>query len=235
LRWLPSASEEFCFPCLFTSQDEDVDSEEEIDADASENVNCDAEVFDDGMQESHAPTPNTSNLPHCSEYKTLYERNNMFLVDDQLHDDLAKVSVVKGIMDYALRANSNENQEQTPLVTSTDDELPVREIMIPMYGDGSPVEASHRIKDADRATGSNRYEKLRLFPGSFLFLLELHRMRGKFFADIFGLFVSKWRPYTGKTKWIMEPSDPNDIQAELPEYTLAHYRCALDCLSDKTV
>ncbi len=30
----------------------------------------------------------------------------------------------------------------------------------------------------------------------------------------------------------MEPSDPNDIQAELPEYILAHYRCALDCLSE---
>jgi hypothetical protein len=141
------------------------------------------------MQESHAPTPNTSNLPHCWEYKTLYERNNMFL-DVPLHDDLAKVSVVKGIMDYALRANSKEDQEQSSLVASTDDELPVRKIMIPMCGDGSPVEASHRIKDADRSSGSNRYEKLQFFPGGFHSLLELHRMRGKFFADIFGLFVS---------------------------------------------
>jgi hypothetical protein len=63
--------------------------------------------------------------------------------------------------------------------------------------------------------------------------LELHRIRGRFFEDAFGFFVSKWRPTPGRQKWIMEPADPNDLLEELYEYILAHYRCAADCLAEK--
>lgn len=231
----PSGKETTCksfpFPRLFAPRDEEDDSSEENDAYESD-TNVKADNCFDCIQEHHPSFSNIGDLPVSGEYKTIYEKNNMFL-DVPLHDDLAKVSVVRGIMDYALRVN--KGIEQSYLFNNAgeqDVELPVQQILIPMCGDGSPVEASHRIKDADRASGSNKYEKIQFFPGGFHFLLELHRMRGKFFGDVFGLFVNKWRPSAGKMKWIMEPSDPNDVQMELPDYILAHYRCALDCLAE---
>jgi hypothetical protein len=168
-----------------------------------------------------------SEWPDPEDFKTLYARNNMIL-DIPLHDDLAKVDVVKSLMDYALHVT----QPNLHMNYSDEQELPVLTIMVPLTGDGSPVETSHRIKDADAASGENKYSPIRFFPGGFHFTLELHRIRGRFFEDIFGWFVSKWRPTAGRQKWIMEPSDPNDLLEELYEYVLAHYRCAADCLAE---
>jgi len=186
--------------------------------------------FQDLCKEQAAHQASSDDWPVAGDsYQSLYERNNMVL-DIPLHDDLAKADVVKSLMDYALRVtrpgsilNALEFEQEDPVQT----------IMVPLTGDGSPVESSHRIKDADKTSGENKYDAIRFFPGGFHLALELHRIRGKFFEDTFGFFVSRWRSTLGRQKWIMEPQDPNDLLEEIYEYILAHYRCAADCLAEQ--
>jgi hypothetical protein len=121
-----------------------------------------------------------NDFSNSREYKTLYERNQM-CCDLAFHGDLAKQEVVRSYMDYALRVTKNEQNILEINDDTDDEEPPVNNIFIPMTGDGSPVEASHRIKDADKASGENKYENVRFFPGGFHFALEQHRMRGRFF------------------------------------------------------
>jgi hypothetical protein len=152
-------------------------------------------------------------------------------LDLSFHNDLARTDVIRAIMDYGVRATTNERQNAT-LISDNKVEPPVQSIMVALTGDGSPAESSHRINDADKSSGENKYNPIRFFPGDFHFALEFHRMRGRFFDEDFGYFVSKWRTTPGKQKWILEPLDPNDLEDELYEYMLAHYRCAVDCLAE---
>ncbi len=80
---------------------------------------------------------NSSNLSASEEYKTLSERNKAF-IDFPLRDELAKIEVVRGQMDYAIRANNNVKETIAGFDSEEDEELPVKSIMIPMCGDGSP-------------------------------------------------------------------------------------------------
>lgn len=106
---------------------------------------------------------------------------------------------------------------------------PPQEIGAIITGDGAPVEISHRIKDAEAAKGSKIYENCQFLPGGFHANLEIYRMKNKLSQDIFGFFVGKWRS-GGAIKWIMEPSDPNDLENELYQYVAAHYCAAAFCL-----
>ena len=73
-------------------------------------------------------------------------------------------------MSYGLCIASYSKNDWIDLVidAGTHDEPPVNDIRVPSTGDGLPVEASYHIKDADRASGENKYDKVRFFQGGLL-------------------------------------------------------------------
>ena len=100
-------------------------------------------------------------------------------------------------------------------------------------GDGAPVEISHRIKDEVSSNGDTIYNNVIFLLSGFHAKLEFYRMKSKLTEEFWGYFVSKWRNSAQEMKWIMEPSDPNDLEDELPQYIAAHYRAASYCLHKK--
>jgi len=104
----------------------------------------------------------------------------------------------------------------------------MNEYGVALLGDGNPTYMMNNlIKEKDDLYGN----KLRSFFGGFHLMLESHRKRGDLFAkshleDVF----SSWRTSEGQLKWVMNPGDPNQINAELVMYVLAVYVSAMRAL-----
>jgi hypothetical protein len=61
-------------------------------------------------------------------------------LDLPFHTDLARTNVIRAIMDYGVRATTNERQNAT-LISDNKVEPPVQSIMVALAGDGSPAES----------------------------------------------------------------------------------------------
>ena len=151
---------------------------------------------------------------------------NSSIVDRPMKADLNSKSTVKSLMNYGLTIRSNvlesaaENEwwkEQTPIL---------QDYGLPLLGDGSPTYAISTILRTDEA---KKYEgKVMGFGGGFHLLLETHRKRGSLFgaSHLEDLF-STWRTTTGQLKWVLDPGDPGQIDAELIMVVLALYTAAI--------
>ena len=64
------------------------------------------------------------------------------------------------------------------------------------------------------------------FPGAFHSCLKLHNCCGLMFSNFLSHFFAAWRDTPNKVKWILYPSDPRQLESELPYYIQAHYRSA---------
>ena len=102
----------------------------------------------------------------------------------------------------------------------------MQDYALPLLGDGSPTYAISTILRTDAA---KKYEgKVTGFGGGFHLLLETHRKRGSLFgaSHLEDLF-STWRTTQGQLKWVLEPGDPGQIDAELIMVVLALYTVAI--------
>ena len=75
-------------------------------------------------------------------------------------------------------------------------------------------------------TGSRFSGKFYAFPGGFHAGMKLHNSRGRMFENILSKFIDAWRGSVAKKQWILFPSDPRQLENELPQYILLHYRSA---------
>ena len=60
------------------------------------------------------------------------------------------------------------------------------------------------------------------FPGAFHACLKLHNCGEMMFGNFLTCFFSAWRDTINKVNWILYPSDPRQLENELPQYILAH-------------
>ena len=158
-------------------------------------------------------------------FQTSLDANNS-IVDRPMKADLNAKSTVKSLMNYGLEIRTNvlasapESEwwkEQTPIL---------QDYALPLLGDGSPTYAISTILRTDAA---KKYEgKVTGFGGGFHLLLETHRKRGSLFgaSHLEDLF-STWRTTQGQLKWVLEPGDPGQIDAELIMVVLALYTVAI--------
>ena len=199
---------------------------------------------------------------NLQQYMSMYEKNNIYL-DLPYHEDLGKAATVRELMSYAARnltdaadvglqdtdrliLRSEDNEESQDIsgaqvghefslnhLDSFQEEPLQRSLGAIITGDGAPVEISHRIKDEESSTGKTIFDNVTFLLSGFHTKLEFYRMKSKLTEEFWGYFVSKWRTSALEMKWIMEPSDPNDLENELPQYIAAHYRAASYCLQKK--
>ena len=158
-------------------------------------------------------------------YQTSLDANNS-IVDRPMKADLNAKSTVKSLMNYGLDIRSNvlekaaENEwweEQTPIM---------QDYGLPLLGDGSPTYAISTILRTD--TAKKYKDKVMGFGGGFHLLLETHRKRGSLFgASHLEDMFSTWRTTNGQLKWVLEPGDPGQIDAELIMVVLALYTVAI--------
>lgn len=167
-----------------------------------------------------------------SRVKTFYETNNITL-DKVLHEDPGSTKGVTMVADYLEEAS--KFSEQYDIVT-TSGELPVRDIFAPATSDGSPLNRFLDIEAKDiRENGDadRRYKKAKFFMGGMHYMMEFGSMRGRLVQDVFGWFGSRWRSTEPQLNWLLCVKDPTDFVLEMPQYLLAHYRGAYNCLKMK--
>ncbi|KAL7540626.1 hypothetical protein ACHAXR_010257 [Thalassiosira sp. AJA248-18] len=68
--------------------------------------------------------------------------------------------------------------------------------------------------------------KFMAFPGGFHAGMKLHNCCGIMFGNYVKHFFAAWRDTLAKVYWILFPSDPRQLENELPQYILEHYRSA---------
>ena len=145
--------------------------------------------------------------------------------------DLNSKSTVQSLMEYGIKMA----KAVVSSPCSTDEDgwwrlIPkiMEDSYVLLLGDGSPTYAIGTFI----RTEHEKYEgKVKGFFGGFHLGLEGHWKRGSIFGlshlhDIF----STWRTTSGQLKWVMQPSNPNQIQEELVMYTLAMYVSAIQSL-----
>lgn len=91
-----------------------------------------------------------------------------------------------------------------------------------MTSDGSPAVAIARMQDAGELPDVYN------FPGGFHTALEGWRMLGRLCRDCHSqLLFSYWRPTAGKQEYVLQPSDPRQVEEESAELLIAHYAAAI--------
>ena len=68
--------------------------------------------------------------------------------------------------------------------------------------------------------------KFMALPGGFHATMKTHNCRGMMFGNIVHNFFGAWRDTHAKVNWILFPKDPRQLENELPQYILSHYRSA---------
>ena len=79
----------------------------------------------------------------------------------------------------------------------------------------------HARRNCSRFAG-----KFMAFFGGFHAGMKLHNCRGMMFSNIDTLFFGAWRDTLNKVLWILYPKDSKQLDNELPQYVLSHYRSA---------
>jgi hypothetical protein len=162
-----------------------------------------------------------------SPFESNYDASDVH-VDRPMAKDLNGAEAVEDLMEYALQmmkqvVGSKINDEEWKDVTKLMDEFGVA-----LCGDGNPTFImNNMIKKQQGKYGG----KVSSFFGGFHLILEAHRKRGGLFGkshleDVF----SSWRTSIGQLKWVLNPGDPNQIDAELVMYILGMDVAALRSL-----
>jgi hypothetical protein len=166
--------------------------------------------------------------------------------------DLNSKEANQALMDYGLKLLQMSDETE-----ATDNEWNgVEKIMqkygVALLGDGNPTFIINSLLKEQRDVYGN---KIRAFFGGFHLVLESHRKRGLLFAKShLEDFFSSWRTSEGQLKWVslcvfrrlvvilfllahiclcskvMNPGDPNQINAELVMYVLGIYTSAIRAL-----
>lgn len=127
------------------------------------------------------------------------------IYDMPMYLDLNKKSTVIEILDYAIKIRKK-------ILESNDDGIGVLEdIRIAIAGDGSPIIAAHNIQ---RKNEQYKNEVLAVF-GGFHLMLETYKKRGSLFehTHLRNMF-SMWRESMKAQDFVLQPSDPNQAEAE---------------------
>ena len=150
-------------------------------------------------------------------YKSNYDTNNV-QIDMPMHSDLNKKETCTDLLDYAMQLN--DQMLETKCEEGWED-IPPLCINVPMYllGDGNPTFTMSTVM---REQNEKYKENVQPYTGGFHCGLEGHCKRGHIFGvslleDVF----SCWRESGGQLRWVMNPGDPNQINAELIMYELA--------------
>ena len=145
-------------------------------------------------------------------------------IDRPMKRDLNSKSTCKVLLDYCLEMrdtviskDAEDGWEAIPKI--------MEEVPLPVCGDGNPT---FLISTLMKETPEKYSRKVVGYSGGFHMLLEAHRKRGDAFGqthleDIF----SCWRPTEGQLRWVLNPGDPNQINAELIMYVLGMYAAAI--------
>lgn len=88
------------------------------------------------------------------------------------------------------------------------------------------VNSHYGLVGKGKNKGSRFYGKFFAFPGGFHACLKFHNMCGDLFGNFLALFFRAWRDTPSKIEWILRPKDPTQLEEELWQYVLAHYRSA---------
>ena len=67
-----------------------------------------------------------------------------------------------------------------------------------------------------KSTTLQFYGKFMALLGCFHACLKLYNCCGDMFGNFLGLFFSAWRDSLAKVQWILNPSDPTQLEAEQP-------------------
>ena len=102
--------------------------------------------------------------------------------------------------------------------------------------DGDPAVKGIKLILSD----PTKYEHIRFNAGGFHFKMNADDTRGKGFADTHFRAILRPDTYGRKSQkqqdWVLFPGDPNQLDAELPEYIVAHFIDALrQCAEEKGV
>ena len=163
-----------------------------------------------------------------SSHATFYDVNDMTM-DTVLHEDPNAKRTVARIADYIENAARYDDFDSH----RSGGELPVRDMFVAATCDGAPMKRWLDIKAEDmESIDEQKYNKATMFLGGFHFAMEFINMRGRLSRDIFGFFGKCWRPTLPQLNWILSVSDPTDYLREMPQYILAHYRCAYEMLKN---
>lgn len=159
-------------------------------------------------------------------FATNYQANDSH-IDRPIKSDLNAKPTCRALLDYAVlmrqRVLDREAQGRWTDIPKILEDAP-----LPLCGDGNPTFMMSNIMKEEQGT-YNR--KVVARTGGFHMLLETHRKRGSAFGKShLEDFFSCWRPTEGQLRWVMDPGDPNQINAELIMYVLGMYSAAISSL-----
>ena len=159
--------------------------------------------------------------------QTNYDANNV-MVDRPIELDLNSKEAVESLMEYGLQLLKKVVGAEVRDEEWAGVEKIMNEYGVALLGDGNPTYMMNNLlREKDDVYGG----KIRSFFGGFHLMLELHRKRGDLFAKAhLEDFFSSWRTSEGQLKWVMNPGDPNQINAELVMYVLGIYVSAMRSL-----
>lgn len=158
---------------------------------------------------------------------TNYDANNV-MVDRPIELDLNSKEAVESLMEYGLQLLKKVVGAEVRDEEWAGVEKIMNEYGVALLGDGNPTYMMNNLlREKDDVYGG----KIRSFFGGFHLMLESHRKRGDLFAKAhLEDFFSSWRTSEGQLKWVMNPGDPNQINAELVMYVLGIYVSAMRSL-----
>jgi len=156
-------------------------------------------------------------------YDSNYEASNAF-IDRPMKRDLNSKSTCKVLLDYAVQMRGSTIAKEAEGCWKDIPKV-MEEFPLPLCGDGNPTFIISTLMRDERAKYS---KKVAGFSGGFHMMLEAHRKRGAAFGQThLEDFFSCWRPTDGQLRWVMNPGDPNQINAELTMYVLGMYSAAI--------
>ena len=147
------------------------------------------------------------------------------IYDVPMYKDLNKTSTVLEIMRYLLDINSYILKNGKEGDEFFKDFKPIlEEARIAMGGDGSPIISAQNLM----RKMENLHEKIIASLGGFHLMLELYKKRGSLFehTHLRNLFAMT-RVSTQAQDFVLQPSDPNQVEAESIKIHTAIYLCAL--------
>jgi hypothetical protein len=110
-----------------------------------------------------------------------------------------------------------------------DAEWPLMELMAAIAGDGQPIAQVYGMFAADKEREPDQKlfgDNVKAFFGGFHTLMKFHNARRELFEELLTAFIEMWRDTIKRILWILNPSDPRQLENEFPLLVLCHYLVA---------
>lgn len=156
----------------------------------------------------------------------LLDRNGM-IVDLPLKLGLGETKTVMSYFNQYL--SISESQTRAFEISTTEEEkIPLASKYSFYVADGSPIYASHGLKDAEKKKESTRLDPIRPFPGVFHYMKEIILLKSKLLEEFEREYIELYRPTKDAQEHVLKPKDPREFEKEAVPYVAAKYRSAIE-------